>query len=346
MKHKNIIVIPPYYEGTSFQDIADGLKATVKNNQLPIDFLGAIKPLENSLNGELLDDKRYIAGQQSLIKNLINSDPVSKILFLDFFNLGFDLLRYFHEQQGHKCKYGALLHGGSFLKNDLYSWNWLKSFELAWFNSYDQIYVPSCFFANSIPYIFKKKIRVFPWGLDSFRSLKSNNNKTMNVVFPHRLNKDKGIDEFLKIVSRMPSTKFYVTSPQKEMFLKINPYFKKLSRYKNIIFLFGQSADEHRNVLLNSKIILSCAKQENFGYAVMKATASGCIPVLPNRLCYSEFFDNKFLYNNVTEAVRLINFYLNKQDVRNAKQIDGRLLKIRKNVKRFSFIYLLKDFFR
>lgn len=345
MRYKNIVVIPPYYKGTSFQDIADGLKATVKNNRLPIDFLEVHKPLENNLGGDLLDDKRYIAGQQDLIKNLINYNSVSKILFLDFFNPGLDIIRYFHEQQGYGCKYGALLHGGSFLKNDLYSWSWLKSFELAWFNTYNQIYVPSRFLANSIPYIFKRKIRIYPWGLDSFVSSKFDSNKTIDVIFPHRLNRDKGIDDFLKIVICMPNIKFYIPSPQKENFLKNNPRFKKLSKYKNVSFLFDQSMDKHKSTLLKSKIVLSCAKQENFGYAVMKAVLLGSIPVLPNRLCYPEFFDKTFLYNNITEAVNLINFYTNEQNVNEIKQTNKKLSKLRKEIRNFSFTTLLKDFF-
>jgi len=345
MKHKNIIAIPPYYEGTSLQDIANGFKVAVKNNYLPIEFLEATKPLKNNLKGDLLDDERYIIGQQRLIKNLIKFGPFSKIMFLDFFNPGFDLIRYFHEQQGYKCKYGALLHGGSFLKNDLYSWNWLKNFELAWFNAYDQIYVPSYFLANSIPGIFRKKIRIFPWGLDSFEVLEKDSNKTIDVIFPHRLNKDKGIDDFLKIVRRMPNIRFCITTPQTEVILKNNYYFKKLSKYKNITFLFGQSADEHKCTLLNSKIVLSCAKQENFGYAVIKATASGCIPILPNRLCYPEFFDKRFLYNNIIEAISLIKFYISEQNIKDVTQINKKLLKLRKELKNFSFTNLLNDFF-
>lgn len=344
MKSKNIIVIPPYYKGTSFQDIADGFKVAVRNNQLPIDFLEVTKPLENNLKGELLDDKRYIVGQQGLIKNLINFGPVSKILFLDFFNPGFDLVKYFHEQQSYRCKYGALLHGGSFLKNDLYSWNWLKSFELAWFNAYDQIYAPSNFLANSIPYIFKRKIGVFQWGLDFFRSPKFNNNKIIDVVFPHRLNRDKGIDDFLKIVSHMPNIKFYITSPQKEVFFKNNSYYKKLNRYKNTAFLCGQTSSEHANTLSQSKIILSCAKQENFGYAVMKAILNGCIPILPNKLCYPEFFDKDFLYNNIEEAISKINKFIS-QDIKNINDTKQKLFVTRNKIRSFSFVSLLKDFF-
>lgn len=345
MKHKNIIIIPPCYKGTSFQDIADSFKTAVKNNRLPIEFWEAAKPLENNLKGELLDDKRYIAGQQHLIKNLIDFGFVSKILFLDFFNPGFDLVRYFHEQQGYKCKYGALLHGGSFLKNDLYSWSWLKNFEFGWFNAYDRVYTPSHFLADSVPHIFKKKIKVFPWGLDFFEVPQNNNDKNIDVIFPHRLDRDKGIDDFLKIVNRMPSIGFFITTPQKENVLKSNVYFKKLSKYKNITFLFNQSAGEHKITLRKSKIVLSCARQENFGYAVMKAVLCGSIPVLPDRLCYPEFFDNRFLYNNIDGAVNLINFYLNNKSANDIKQTDKKVLKLRKEIKEFSFTGLLKNFF-
>jgi hypothetical protein len=56
--HKNIIVIPPFYEGTSFEDIVNGLSEVVKKKSLPIEFIGNKKALKNNLAGDFLDDER------------------------------------------------------------------------------------------------------------------------------------------------------------------------------------------------------------------------------------------------------------------------------------------------
>ena len=341
MKYKNIIVVPPYYEGTSFQDIAESLKEASKKISLPIKFIGYDLPLKNNFNGEFLDDKRYVIGQSSLLKKLINFGPISKILFLDFFNPGIDLVKYFHEQQKYNCKYGALLHGGSFLKYDLYSFEWIKNFELGWFEIYNTVYAPSNFLVAALPCKFQEKTKVFPWGLDNFTEQRYKNAKTIDVIFPHRMNGDKGIDDLIDIVSKMPDVKFVVTSPQNKNAFRKSCYYKSMNKYKNIAFLFGQSEKEHIKTLSKAKIVLSCAEQENFGYAVMKAMLSGCIPVLPNRLCYPEFFDNAFLYNNIREATNKIYLYLNQD----TNKIEQKMMVSKKKIRLFSFSNLLKDFF-
>lgn len=341
MKYKNIIVIPPYYEGTSFQDIVESLKEASKKISLPIKFIGYDSPLKNNFNDEFLDDKKYVIGQSLLLKKIINIGPVSKILFLDFFNPGIDLIKYFHEQQKYNCKYSVLLHGGSFLKHDLYPFGWIKHFELGWFEIYDIVYTPSNFLATALPRKLQEKTKVFPWGLDNFMEQKYKNAKTIDVIFPHRINSDKGIEDLINIISKMPDVKFVITSPQNKNAFRKNCYYKSINNYKNAVFLFGQSEKEHIKTLSKAKVVLSCAKQENFGYAVMKAVLSGCIPVLPNRLCYPEFFDDAFLYNNVKGAVDKIYSYLN-QDM---NKIEQKMIINKKKIRLFSFSNLLKDFF-
>jgi len=341
MKKKNIIAIPPFYMGTSFQDIVNGMSLAVRKMASDIEIIGDITPLENTISGELLDDKNYIDGQLSLLKSLIQEGSVSKILFLDFFNPGMDLLKYYHEQQGIVCKYGSLLHGGSFLDDDLYSFNWMKQFESGWFELYNKIYAPSQLLAKAVPDLFRGKISVYPWGLNSIDIDLNISPKNTDVVFPHRLNADKGIEEFIGIVSRMNDLEFIVTSPQKEAVIKHNKYYRKLKRYKNVKFILGQSEKEHMKTLTSAKIVLSCAKQENFGYGIMKAVLSGCIPVLPNRLCYPEFFEDMFLYNDLDEAIDKIGLFAESPN--EAKKL---LAPSRKQISGFSFSSILEDFFK
>ncbi|MDD2498333.1 MAG: glycosyltransferase [Desulfitobacteriaceae bacterium] len=341
MKDKNIIAIPPFYMGTSFQDIVNGMSLAVREGTDDIKIIGDITPLENIISGELLDDKNYVDGQLLLLKSLIQEGPVSKILFLDFFNPGMDLLKYYHEQQGIVCEYGSLLHGGSFLDCDLYSFNWMKQFESGWFKLYNKIYAPSQLLAKAVPDLFRGKISVYPWGLDDTGIGLNVSSKNIDVVFPHRLNADKGIEDFIKIVSQMNELEFVVTSPQKETVIKHNKYYKELIRYKNVRFILGQSGEQHIKTLASAKIVLSCARQENFGYGIMKAVLNGCIPVLPNRLCYPEFFENMFLYGDLDEAVDKIRLF-----VKSPNEVKKLLVSSRKQISGFSFSGILEDFFK
>jgi hypothetical protein len=344
MKNKNIIAVPPYYSGTSFEDIVLRLKSAVKNSKMEISFVGAKEPLPNKLSGNFLDDHDYIEGQINLIKTLCQIKNAKNILFLDYFNPGIDILFYNNQRPGNeKCKYGALLHGTSFFSDDIYAFSWLKKFEISWAQIYDSIYAPSQYIVKKLPASIKNKIKILPLGIDGidFTSFQRHIKK-YDVVFPHRLNDDKGLIQFIDIIGRMPDVKFFITIPQKEKFIHGNDYYLKLKKFKNIKFIFSESSNEHLNTLSMARIVLSCARQENFGYSVIKSILVGCIPVLPNKLCYPEFINKIFLYNNTDEAVNLIRKYLNG----NQKHVDRSLIETRNKVSRFSFLDILNDFFK
>ncbi len=337
---KNFIVIPPFYSGTSFEEIYNALRVAVSKTNLPIEFIGYTKPIKNNFVPKgFLDDDSYVYGQVEILRKLTKQPNISKLLFLDFFNPGLDLIRYLFELRKVTPKLGSLLYGGTFLSDDLYSWPWLKNYETAWFETYDVVYVSSKFLYQSSPVIYQKKLKVFPLGMDAFNPTKSSHKiKKYDVVFPHRLDDDKGISDFIHIASNMPNTAFVVTSPKRKQMLEQNKYYKQIEKISNITVKFEQDSSEYKKILSEAKIILSCAKQENFGYSVMKAVISGCIPVLPNKLCYPEFFNDEFLYSDLDQAIKLINKYLEQDS-------DSKLKNVVDNIKEFSFIPLLKDFF-
>jgi glycosyltransferase involved in cell wall biosynthesis len=51
-----------------------------------------------------------------------------------------------------------------------------------------------------------------------------------------------------------------------------------------------ESADDYQQLLQQSHVVLTTALHEFQGIAVLEAVASGCVPVVPDRLCYPEFF--------------------------------------------------------
>ena len=130
----------------------------------------------------------------------------------------------------------------------------------------------------------------------------------------------------------MNDLEFVVSSPQKETVIKHSKYYKELIRYKNVRFILGQAEKEHMRILASAKIFLSCAKQENSGYGIMKAVLSGCIPALPNRLCYPEFFEDMFLYSDLDEAIDKIGLFAESPD--EAKKL---LVPSRKRISNFFF---------
>lgn len=309
-----VYLIPPIlYNGSSFNDITERLICSAKIVGIPMEVL---KIEKKTLKGSGLENpKEYVAHSIKkltfLLKKLKNGD---KVIFVDFFCPGLDLVEYYLKRMNLSVKKIALMHGGSFVDHDLYSeFSWLNNFEKGWFDIYDKVVVPSNFFVKNLNKEQKKKIIVLPWGLDL--KIKSEFNfKKFDVIFPHRLATDKGIDDLLYIIKKMPGVSFCITNVNKEIIKNSPPYIKNwyqiLKKTPNVYLVGTESDSDHLKTLKKSKLILSTAYQEGFGYAVMKAILSGNIPVLPNRCCYPEYFSKKYLYNNLNEAINLINTHL------------------------------------
>lgn len=131
--------------------------------------------------------------------------------------------------------------------------------------------------------------------------------KDIDVLFPHRLSDDKWVKDFIKVVKLLPQVQFAVTS-----FSQIidDKNIRELRTLPNCIFVIGHWDREHIKTLKRSKIVLSCANQENFGYSMIKAVLTWAIPVVPKRLVYTDFFPEEFCYQDVNQAVKKILYFL------------------------------------
>ena len=62
-----------------------------------------------------------------------------------------------------------------------------------------------------------------------------------------------------------------------------------------------ESISEYRQILASADVVLSTALHDFQGLAVLEAVAAGCIPVLPGRLCYGEWFDEDYCYRSFVD---------------------------------------------
>jgi hypothetical protein len=72
--------------------------------------------------------------------------------------------------------------------------------------------------------------------------------------------------------------------------------------------------DEYYKLLAKSKIVVSFALQENFGYGIAEAVYLGCVPIVPNRLVYPEFYSLATLYETYSQCVELVEHVLDNWD--------------------------------
>lgn len=310
----NIIAIPTIYRDTSLDEIFASIKIAASKISLQYHIIGCDQIFDNKLPANALDDSEFELGQLKIIEAFISKVQTGgKVLFLDFFMPGLDIIKYHLEREEMQVKMGALLHGGSFVRGDLLNkLSWLPSIEQAHFDIFDIIYSPSEFLKNLVPSSFSHKTITFPWGLDAFTPVLSGSDRQFDVIFPHRFATDKGIDDFFTLTKYLPNVNFLVTSPSAD---RIDESF---AWNHNVIFLNSVERSRHHELLSSAKIVLSVSIQENFGYSVYKAVLSGCIPVLPNGLCYREMYNNEYLYNNLEEAAKMI-----ENKLRNYQLIDS-----------------------
>lgn len=309
----NYLISPILYKGSCFNDIVSGVLSSAQSNGVKFKLMPITYGSLNSFGLENPND--YIKNSLDKIiflkNNLKNGD---KLLLIDFFFPGLDLLEFYLKRRGVSVFKLGLMHGGSFIDGDIYNEHaWLNNFENGWLDIFDLIVCPSKFFINNLNAKGKKKIRIYPWGLDYSLNPKLVNKK-IDVIFPHRFSHDKGVKDLLLIARKMKNTGFVLTGLGKKVINDLPDDLKltylELRKLPNVKILGMESAKQHIETLRSAKIVLSTAKQEGFGYSIFKSIQCGAIPVLPNRCCYPEFFKEKYLYSSIDESVKLIDNFL------------------------------------
>jgi len=325
-------VAPVFYTGTSFERICLSVKACIENEKFDIDYI-VLSELPNSLDPAEFDDKQFYRHQLKLLEFLVESKQnYDRILFVDFFNPGLDILKYELDRQGIEIKLYALLHGGSFMEADLLKEDWISMYEQAWASVYEKVYVPSYYAYHTLPEFLASKSSVYAWGLDAVTpELKPSGTKNIDVVFPHRMSSDKGIEELIAICALCPNAQFVVTSPSGI----IPSAYKNISNVKNLSIITCRDTTAYYQTLGISKIVLSCAHQELYGYAIAEAVLSGAFPVLPNKQVYPEYYPANSLYDTQEQAAALITKMLQTADSQAIIPTD---------ILAHSFAPLLKDF--
>jgi glycosyltransferase involved in cell wall biosynthesis len=202
-------------------------------------------------------------------------------------------MNYFHKVD---AKITGVIHAGSFTDTDFVRdlERWAKNFEDMVFDISTKIYCASNFIRNDI---IKKRmvdarklvvtgLPVDYSGLDKHKIDVSQ--KQDMVVFNGRLCDEK----------------------QPWLFDELEKHVRQRLPEKNIKFVKTQEAnlskDQYYDVLAQSKVVVSYALQENFGFGIAEAAYLGCTPVLPNRLVYPELYSGRYLFDSFDESVDLV----------------------------------------
>jgi hypothetical protein len=208
-------------------------------------------------------------------------------LYTDAWNPTVIQLRYMAELLGVDIGIGGLWHAGSydpqdFLGRIIGGKQWVRHAEMSMFECYDDNFFASDFHIDMFTDVFDPeyamdwdKISRVGWpmeylknSLDSYKGME----KRDLILFPHRVAPEKQVEIFRDLKERLPQYEFVVCQEQQ------------------------LSKNEYHNLLGEAKLVFSANLQETLGISWYEGALVDAIPMVPDRLSYSEMALPEFKY--------------------------------------------------
>jgi len=163
----------------------------------------------------------------------------------------------------------------------------------------------------------QNKSRVLSPGIDFSvidTAIEENRTGPPVIVWNHRWEHDKDPDSFFEALSDLDREgidfRLVVLGESFKAHPEIFDEAKETLSSKILHFGYVRSRKDYARWLKHGSIVVSTARHEFFGIAILEAVRAGCRPLLPRRLSYPELFPEDFLYNEddlsdrLEEAVR------------------------------------------
>ncbi|MEM7624951.1 MAG: DUF3524 domain-containing protein [Planctomycetota bacterium] len=133
--------------------------------------------------------------------------------------------------------------------------------------------------------------------------------KPLHVLWVARWEHDKDPDAFFAALKKLKKRGVpFRLSVVGESFERVPECFtvaKKRFADEIVHWGYQPTREAYRAVLRGADVVLSTARHEFFGLAVVEAMAAGCFPVLPKRLAYPEVFGDRaeFFYDGTPDGL-------------------------------------------
>jgi hypothetical protein len=208
-------------------------------------------------------------------------------LYTDAWNPTVIQLRYMAELLGVDISIGGLWHAGSYDPHDFLgrligNRPWVRHAEMSMFECYDDNFFASDFHIDIFTDVFDEdyaidwnKIHRVGWpmeylrnSLDSYKGME----KRDLILFPHRVAPEKQVEIFRDLKERLPQYEFVVCQEQE------------------------LTKNEYHNLLGEAKMVFSANLQETLGISWYEGALVDAIPMVPDRLSYSEMALPEFKY--------------------------------------------------
>lgn len=299
MPDKNLIYVPLERLDSRYTTHLDNdILSFLRSNRIKYRRIDAPYSAEPS-NGDFLNPSYTMLNKSTQLIDIAKLYSLGYVtnyttfFFSDLWFPGLEQIAYLNYHYNVEPKITGIVHAGSFTDYDEarnMEW-WAGKMEEMIFGIADTIYVGSNFLKGDLlqkRMIDYKKIVVTHLPIDrqvvEMAADLTNNRKENIVVFTGRDHPDKQPDEWRRLCDWFDGSDIKFVWTQKENLPKM-AYYELLSK---------------------AKCVVSFALQENFGFGIIEATMLGCVPVLPDRLVYKEFFVQEYRYKNFEDLVRMI----------------------------------------
>ena len=208
-------------------------------------------------------------------------------LYTDAWNPTVIQLRYMAELLSVDINVGGLWHAGSYDPQDFLGRligdkPWVRHAEMSMFECYDDNFFASDFHIDMFTDVFDEdyaidwdKIHRVGWpmeylknSLDSYKGMEKRN----LILFPHRVAPEKQVDIFRDLADQLPEYEFVICQ-EREL-----------------------TKNEYHNLLGEAKLVFSANLQETLGISWYEGALVDAIPMVPDRLSYSEMALPEFKY--------------------------------------------------
>ena len=223
-------------------------------------------------------------------------------LYTDAWNPTVIQVKYMAELLGVKVKLGGMWHAGSydpadFLGRLIGDKPWVRHAERSMFECYDDNFFATDFhiklFKDTLD-VSDKTIRT-GWPMEymnaELEAFKDMPKKDI-ILFPHRIAPEKQPDMFYDIKESLPQYNFVVAQEK------------------------TRSKDDYHNLLGESKMIFSANLQETLGISGYEGLLLDVIPMVPDRLSYSEMYEDDFKYPS-DWTMNMQNYQIHKDKILN-----------------------------
>jgi glycosyltransferase involved in cell wall biosynthesis len=208
-------------------------------------------------------------------------------LYTDAWNPTVIQLRYMAELLDVDISIGGLWHAGSYDPQDFLgrligNKPWVRHAEMSMFECYDDNFFASDFHIDMFTDVFDEdyaidynSIKRVGWpmeylknSLDSYKGME----KRDLILFPHRIAPEKQVDIFKDLAIKLPQYEFVICQE------------------------YPLSKNEYHNLLGEAKLVFSANLQETLGISWYEGALVDAIPMVPDRLSYSEMALPEFKY--------------------------------------------------